>query len=370
MAWGTLQVADSLGVLRLQLVPTVATFGINDVFNIIDRDLAYHNDLVMNELIPTFCATTDQQQEVSGAMDSMTVEPIDEFGRPDTQKTMAALTLGFPLDSYGRSIGWTYDYMKITTPAEIAKQVDALKDADLKGIKYNIVSRIFNPFNNTTYVDRKINNRQYSTYAFYNADGMFVQPGPEMQPFDPATHTHFMTTASASLTAVSVDALITNVLEHGRVGKLVVQINRAQEQAIRNLSLSAGTGSFVPYVPLNIRQSLNAVYATDAALNQDTPEDREIGVWGPATIQVKPYIPQGYLNSVDTGNGAMKPLAYRTRPGGALSEFGLRGQSDPDDFPLFATTMARDYGIGVWQRQMVAALQITTNASYTAPVLT
>jgi hypothetical protein len=366
MAWGTLQVADSLAALRIQIGPTVAAFGIDEVFNIIDRDLAYHNELVMNELIPAFCATTDQQEEVSGAMDAMTVEEIDEFGRPDAQKAAAALALGFPLSSYGRSIQWTWDYMQITSPSELAKQFDSLKNADLVGVKNNIVSRIFNPFNNPNYVDRKINNRKYTIYAFYNADGMFVQPGPEGQQFDPTTHTHYMVSGGATLTAANINALITNVLEHGRVGRLYLQINRAQEADIRALN---GPGEFVPYVPVNIRQPLDAMYATDIALNQDTPEDREIGVWGPAIVQVKPYVPVGYLDSVDTGAGSMKPLAYRTRPNGALADLGFRGQHDPDDFPLLADTMARDYGIGVWQRQMAAVMQITTNASYTPPVL-
>src|SRR5262249_36936911 len=111
------------------------------------------------------------------------------------------------------------------------------------------------------------------------------------------------------------------------------------------------------------------VYATDQNLQYETPDDREIGRFGPAVVQVKPYIPIGYLDCVDEGAGALKPLAYRTRPGGALSDLGPRGQSNPTEFPILCKTWARDYGIGVWQRNMAAVMQVTTNAAYTAPVL-
>jgi hypothetical protein len=364
MNWGTLQVSDTLQSLALAQGLTIAQFGVAETYALVERDLNYHNQLVNTEMIPDLCWVTDQREEQYGIQDDMTVEEIDEFGRPDTQKLGFATTMGFPLSSYGRSVGWTWDYAQVQTPGQLVEQVTAIKGGDLKGIRLNIARRLFNPANNLTYKDRKIDNKTLKLRALINADGEQVMPGPEMQAFNAGTHTHYTATNNASLTNTAVTALVNNVLEHGRVGELCLYINLAQEAAIRGFN---GANEFTPYVDVRIRQSQTAVYAIDDTLDLDTPEDRAIGIYGAAKVYVKPWIPSGYLLCVDKGAGNMKPLAYRTRPGGALSDLGLRGRIKTDDFPLYAETLARDYGVGVWQRHMAACLQIVASTTYSAP---
>jgi hypothetical protein len=63
----------------------------------------------------------------------------------------------------------------------------------------------------------------------------------------------------------------------------------------------------------------------------------------------------------------MKPLAFRVQEDDpSLANFSIRAEDE--SYPLRARTMARDYGIGVAQRHMAAALY-TGDTTYTAPTL-
>ncbi len=360
--WGTLQVSDSLGALR-NANNTVAQYGIRAFYEQINRDLTQHNSLVRAELIPDLCKITDERETVYGVKDMMTVEEIDEYGRPDTQKAGLAEVLGLPLSSFGRSVGWTWDYMQVVSAGEMTNQYTAMRTADLKGIKVNILRRIFNPLNNLTYKDRKIDDRALSLYAFHNADSMSVYPGPNGESFVGSTHTHY--SGTATLTAANVLADISNVMEHGVVGDLVLYINQAQESAIRGFT---GSGEFVAFVDSRIVQPNTVTYA-EGPLDLQNPNDRAIGIFGAATVSVKPWIPAGYYAVIDKGAGDMKPLAFRTRPGGVFADFGMRGRHRSEDFPLYADTLARDYGIGVANRHMVSVRRVG-NATYAAPSIT
>jgi hypothetical protein len=362
MPWGTITVSDTLRALAQSTAP-VAQFGVQEAYALIERDLAYHNRLVRQELIPDLCVITEDREMVYGSRADMTVEEIDEFGRPDTQKVGAAAVLGFPLSSYGRSVGWTWDAMQVMPAQELAEQYQAMRNADLNGIRANITRRLFNPLNSLTYLDRKIDNRTLKLRAFTNADSEVVMTGPNGETFNAATHTHF--NGTASLTAANVLADITNVIEHGTVGEVVLYINAAQEAAIRGFT---GSGEFSPFVDMRIRQSTTTTFAQGDSLDVLSPGDRAIGIFGAATVWVKPWIPANYYAVIDKGAGPMKPLAFRTRPGGVLADFGFRGRYRSEDFPLYADTLARDYGIGVRQRHMVAVRK-TDNATYSAPTI-
>jgi hypothetical protein len=363
MIHGTIQIPDTLRALDTAN-GTVAQFGIDKAYELIQKDADVHNALVNDELIPDLCETTEDREITYGAADDMTVEEIDEYGRPDTQKVGFAETLGLPLSSYGRSIGWTWDVMQVITPRELLMQYLAAQTADLKGIKVNILRRVFNPFDTLEYVDAKIDKRKLKLYAFYNADGMQVWPGPDGQDFDPDTHTHY--TASTTLSASVIDALIGNVLEHGRAGKLELRIARVNESQIRALN---GAGQFLPYDYSYVIPPTNEARAR-GELDPDNIEDRAIGMWGPAEVWVKPYQPSNYLWVLDKGVATQKPLKRRTRKGGAFANWGLRGKHRNEDFPLFADTLARDYGVGVGNRHMSAAHFVDGGGVYAQPTIT
>lgn len=358
---GTVHIPDALRALDVKN-GTVATFGVDKAYELIQKDMDVHNEIVNDELIPDLCVITDERETTYGVSGDMTVEEIDEYGRPDTQKTGFAETMGHPLSSFGRSIGWTWDVMQVMTPRELLMQYLAAQVADLKGIKVNILRRTYNPFNNLNYVDAKVDERKLKLYSFYNADGRQVWPGPNGQIFDGATHSHF--TASATLNAPVVNSLIENVLEHGRTGKMELRIARVQEPLLRALN---GAGEFLPY-DYNYVIAPNTEARARGELDADNLEDRAIGMWGPVEVWVKPYQAANYLQVLDKGEGDMKPLAMRTRKDGAFSKWGFRGKHRTEAFPLFADTLARDYGIGVASPHM-SAVHYIGGATYVVPAI-
>lgn len=354
---------DSLATLLNAGGQTVADVGYDKVYKLVQQAKDYHEQQVFGELVPTFCYVTQNQEEPYSVLNVKTVQKFDEFGRPPVQKTGGVAFLGFPMDHVGDSVGWTMDYYRKTPAKEFADQLIASFDGDLNGIRVAIVSAMLNPTNNLTYIDRLWNKRRLSLRAFLNADGEQVQPGPQQQPFDPTTHTHY--NGVTTLTGPAVTALITNVLEHGNVGELDIYIGLGLEATIRTFT---GANEFRAFQDIRIHQAITTEYAVSQSLDIYNPGNRAIGIFGAATVWVKPWMPANYVMCVDRGNGSMKPLGWRQNPGGIDSDFGLHGNSRTDAFPLAAETLWRDYGISVYQRHMGAALYIG-GSSYVAPTI-
>ncbi len=80
---------------------------------------------------------------------------------------------------------------------------------------------------------------------------------------------------------------------------------------------------------------------------------------------VKPWVPSGYAFCFNTA--VEKPLAIRTRPtAGATNRGDLRIAAQNAAFPLMATYLEREYGVGVKNRTNGAFLY-TGGSSYVAP---
>lgn len=126
-----------------------------------------------------------------------------------------------------------------------------------------------------------------SVKAFVNADGAEMPVGPNGESFNPATHTHFL--ASTAFAAANLDALIDTVIEHYGAGMPVVEINQAQEQAVK------GFTGFAAYLDARIIAAPN-VQRADGQLDPVNFNNRAIGVYRGAEIWVKSArIPANYL---------------------------------------------------------------------------
>jgi hypothetical protein len=357
---GTLQVSDTLATLAAAGNTTVAEYGIDEAFAVINQDNQIYNEQVKNELLPDFCVVSDQREWVYGGNDEMTVEEIDEYGDADVEEVGAGDTMGAPLRRYGRGVQWTWDYFQITPLSELAKQYTALQTADLKGIRRNIRNALLNPTNNLTYRDRLIDRKVIKTYALLNGDGMAIPMGPSGALSDASNRTHFL--ATASLVAADFRALIAKVLDFEVGGELVLIIPRTMETAIRAMTTA---GDFSPLMDVSIVQPNTATYVA-GGLDVFNPNDRRIGKFGAAWVDVRPWMPDNYALCVDKGTGDAKVLQFRTRPRGVWSDFGLRARTK--GHPLTADALARDYGIAVRNRHQAAALY-TGGGSYLAPSL-
>lgn len=345
MAYGTLSVADLLATQQ-----SVAAIGEQDVFATLADDLAVHNARVTQMLAQLADTTTDRQRRYGGA-DAMTMEEIGEFGTPDAQKVTAGDTVGFPLRLAGISVMWTRKYLQNHTAAELAAQYTAIKAADIKRLERDLKRAIFTP-TNSTFVDRLVDNVALAVKAFVNADGASIPLGPEGDSFDAATHTHYLGTAA--LTAADLTALVNTVVEHHNTGQVMIYLNKAQEAAVRALA------GFSAYLDARLLPA-NNVNQARGTLDMLNPTNRAIGIYGPAEVWVKPWVPANYIFS--WVSNAPVPLVMRIRDAASA---GLVIAADDEAHPLRAQTMEREYGIGVWNRTNGAVLY-TGGGAYVAP---
>ena len=350
MAYGTLTTLDTLASLRAA-TGVVADIGEDVAFESIQAALAAHNQLLQESLSGFVEMTTDRLRRYGGP-DTMQMEELDEFGTPGAQKISAGATLGFPLRFFGGSLQWTRLFFQNATGAELAAQVDAMMDADIKNMHRQLKLALFTP-TNSTFEDRRVDHVNLPLKALVNADSAPIPIAPDGTTFNAATHTHYLGTASFA--AADITSLVNTVIEHFLTGGIQLLINPAQETAVR------GFTGFNQYFDPRLIPSVNQTNAM-GDLDVMNITNRAIGVFGAAEVWVKPWIPASYCVAVLVGS-PQKALCMRTRNAGSGN---LDLLFDNEIFPLRSRSYGREFGFGVWNR-VAAAVLYTGGASYTAP---
>jgi len=331
----------------------IPLIGEDRAYEAIAEALAAHNRITAETRAQLMDTGTDQLRRYGGAA-TMEVEDLGEFGTPDAQKVVAGSNVGFPLRRKGASLQWTRDALSEMTGAELAGQVLAMQDADVRGILRAMKAAIYNPVN-TDFVDTMVNSIHLPIKALVNADGAPIPPGPNGEAFDPTTHTHYLAVAAAGApTETEVVRFTEHVIEHYADGKALLYINRADETTVRAFP------SFVPYVDARIIPAITAAVGREA-LNPTQLYNRAIGLLKGVEVWVKPWIVPGYY--VTHMDNQSKPLCFRERRAGSGT---LQLVADNEQYPLRAQTYRRVYGIAVWNRTNGSVLD-TTHTVYTVP---
>jgi hypothetical protein len=358
MAFGTLTRFDTLATA---FNTTVANFGEDLAWQAIQDALDAHNQQLGESLRELVEDTTDRLRRYGGP-DSMAMEELDEFGTPDAQKIAAGITVGFPLKFYGIGLQWTRLYFMNKMASELAAQVVATQDADVKAIHRELKKALFLS-SNYTFVDRRVDGVSLPVKALVNADGAVIPIAPDGTTFNGATHTHYLgaTAAWPSTTAnraTDLNAGINTVLEHFLAGQILIFINRAEEVSVK------AADTFTAYLDARLIPATTAT-AARAPLDMVNVANRAIGVFGAAEVWVKPWVPPGYILFMHVGGGG-NALVRRTRNGGGGN---LELLFDDEAYPLRARTFGREFGFGVYNRVAAAALY-TGGTSYTNPTIT
>src|SRR5205085_2899415 len=147
---------------------------------------------------------------------------------------------------------WTRLFFQNATGAELAAQVEAMMDADVKNMHRQLKLAMFTP-TNSTFEDRRVDHVNLPMKALVNADGAPIPIAPDGTTFNAATHTHYL--ATAALAASDVTSLVNTVIEHFLSGAIQVLINPASEVAIRALA------GFFPYYDARLTPSVNQTNA-------------------------------------------------------------------------------------------------------------
>jgi hypothetical protein len=354
MAYGTNAALDTLATLNNALVGDV---GEQRIYDEIEAARIAHNRTT-SEMFGQFVERTTDQLRQYGGTDSMNFDELDEFGRADAQKITAGATVGFPLRNYGISTQRTRTNLLNVTVQEIVAEVSAVMDGDIR-VLYRELRRALMYPTNVTFLDRRVANISIPVKRLVNGDSQPIPLGPNGETFA-GGHTHYLFTASTAIAAADMTALILAIAEHYNDVQVVVNINAAQETAVRALS------GFVAITPTFVTPATSAAAIVE---QYDTRNigDRKIGYFGGnyAEVWVKPWVPAGYLHA--WGRGGPTPVVMRTRPGGGDLELMFEDETHP----LRARGWEREFGMGVWNRTNGAALYIDTGAAgaYVAPTI-
>lgn len=357
MAYGTLQIFDTLGARRIAASDYIHLYDESTIYLQLDRFLQAHNRL-MDSISSELVDPTQERFVTWGSNDTTNMIEGDEFSRPEVQKVSVAPTmLAFPLRIKQVAYGVTSLFMQTKTMGDLEQVVTAAVDADVRDRLISIRQVLFNPVDNLTYTDRWVDKATLPLRALTNADGTYIPPDMFGNVFNPATHTHYLGTAS--FVDADLTGLIRTVVEHYTTGAVKVFINPAQEGNVRGFT--SGSTKFYPYYDARITPSISQDAARGTNLDQLNIYNRAIGIYGAAEIWLKPWVPAGYLFAFNTQ--VNKPLRMRTR---TAVRGNLRIAADLELYPLRAQFMEREYGIGVYERTNGACLY-TGNATYTAP---
>jgi len=357
MAFGTLSIFDTIGGRRAAANDYIGLYDAMTLYEQLQVYLDAHNR-IMDEISGDLCEPTTDRFTTWGSNAQVVMTEGDEFSRPDVEKVTVNPTMaGFPLRLKQVAYGVTQLFMETKTIGDLEQVVTACTDADLRDRLATIRATLFNPTNNLTYKDRFVDGITLPLRALVNADGAYIRPDAYGNSFDGTTHTHYLGTAS--FVNADVHTLIDTVVEHYNEGSVRVYINRAQESTVR------GFADFLPYWDARVTPSVNQTNALGTPLDVLNIYNRPIGIFGAGEVWIKPWVPANYLFAFNTA--VPKPLRIRTRPtAGTVNRGSLRIAAQLNAYPLMATYMEREYGVGVYERTNGACLY-TGGSSYTAP---
>lgn len=348
MPTGTYTVAD----LQSITTQTAVDFGLEPIRQTLESDLAAYNFVVDSMLMDLAVASTDRERIYGASADGEMLES-DEYDRGVAVKAGAGSNVGFPLKKFVKDVGWTRDYFLQATPSQIANTVIGIQSMHTRAIRRELQRAIFGATNYTSRDRFQAPQIDLSVKRLVNADSAAIPNGPNGETFTASSHTHYDFLDGTSPTAAALTALIEDVVEHGHGARVLLNINRAAETAVRALT------GFVPYADARLTLATASNQAVQR-LDMSRIDNRAIGLFGAAEVWVRSWVPAGYVFAYDAGSD-LKPLVYRQHPVASIR--GLRIVATLDDYPLYAEVMDSYFGFGVWNRTNGAVLYYAGSAA-------
>jgi hypothetical protein len=344
----------TLDISSLQAATNVSAieFGQDNIAQVLQADNVAFSAVVEDMLSDLAETSADRLRLVGNSLGGNAVE-VDEFGNSATQKDVPGYFVGFPLRKIQFAIGWTQQFLKNATPADLAIRNTIAQGAHLRRARYELQRAIYTP-TNTTFNDHLVDKASLAVKAFINADSTAMANGPNGETFDGSTHTHY--DGVSSLSAAALTALINDVAEHRNGATVRVCINIAD---VATVSALTGFVPFqMPYVNLN-----TAANQPSERLDITKLDNRQVGWFGAAEIWTKPWAVANYAVAYDYSAPA-KPLVRRVE----RNDRGMHIAATMESHPLVAEFMEWFHGFGAWNRTALAVLRFN-NSTYAAPTL-
>ena len=317
--------------------------------------------------------TMNVADAVIQSISSESFEEATELGVPRAVHAPAdVLKLGYTFKDYDLSMRSSWKFLRDADSRQIAANVTRILEADNKLTTGNVLKRLLD-------TSLRYNEWQQASYGLWNADGMV--PPPYLGTVFDGSHTHYLTSGSAVLDAADVEMMIHHVIEHGYMyhpaSQLLLLMNPLDFESSQVTAWRAGieyrSGAPVPnhdFIP----SALMPAWISNELIHGPIPNADFYGlqVWGSysnALVIHTNFLPAGYTVVLATmgPNSDMNPVGFREHVNPAYQ--GLRHIPGSGPYPIVDSFFARGFGVGTRHRGAAVVTQITTNTTYTPPVI-
>lgn len=288
----------------------------------------------------TFRTTDKTFSVLQGAYE---FEDYADYTLPDSQD-LSYLELSVGIKDFDLRYAYTWARILESTAAELDGRHAAALQADVRLLLKQVLRAALTKAGLTL--------GGVTSPAFYNGDG--TVPPPVKNTTFTGSHNHYLVTAGASIASTDLDAIEADLVHHGFDTDLVLMVNRAQMNGVKAIN------GFVP----SASQVHDIKYTNMVG-------DPYFGSYSRLAILEEDWLPPGYMFAFSAQGGPnaqQNPIAFRESINPAARGLILQRGTNPE-YPLADSFYYRKFGVGVRQRGNGVVMQVTTNATYTSPVL-
>ncbi|WP_078292954.1 hypothetical protein [Mycobacterium sp. D16R24] len=346
---------------------------LNQIWDEVQQALGLYNDQRSAIASLVSFSVTRAGDAVAQSVASEQFEEATEFGIPTGVADPSYLKIGYTLKDYDKALRATWKYLRDATAEQVSARVTRIFEADNRLCNGLVMQRLFSPAAYT-------NDQMLICYGLWNGTDSIAPPAHMGKTFA-SDHTHYLRTASTVLDAEDVELAIRHIREHGYGGTQSAQfllfVHPEDVETSAMTSWRAGveyrTGGPLPAYDFIVSSTAPAFLTAEHVQGTPPPPDYAgipvLGSYAGALVLQSYYIPKGWAAVVASGgpNSDSNPVAVRQHSNPAYQ--GLRMIPGNGPYPLQDSFFARSIGVGVRHRGAAVAIQITTNASYTAPTI-
>jgi hypothetical protein len=361
--------------------------GISTAGDIIEWTIDGFDTAVMfREFQTTLEIVNEQRSAVANLLSFPTIRPADgvaqtvdddgferasEFGEPVSLAARPDIvTMGYDRADWDLATRFTARYLRDATAAEIEAIHSRALAADNKNVNTAILSRLLDPTPGENEDGRTV-------YGLWTGTDGMTPPRHAFRTFDD-THSHYMTSGSADVEGADLDALVSNITEHGyglRPGsRLLLFLHPDEVPPVAAIRAGSGAGTLkatFDYIP---SAGAPAYLTSEAIIGDVAPAEfdrlKVVGSYGDVWVVPTEFMPPSYLllTATDGPGSSLNPVGFRQHPNTAQQGLRLL-PGNQTEYPLTESFYTRCFGVGVRHRGAAAAMQITTDTEYEAPVL-
>lgn len=328
---------------------------LNEVQRVVETELAAHNRRA-EQMIAAYAVRVDRRDGVDATGNTLngTMTRVDEYGRARTQTTGRPGDTGFPLERFQFAAGYTADFFRKRTGADLVAVLENAQAAHRKQLVTEIRDRLFSPVS-YQFEDFLTDNKIITVKALYNADGSTPPTSPNLTDFS-GTHNHYL--GFTAYTEANFRALLNAVREHTDSGQVEMHISAANEGTVRTFT------GFAPATDIQVTVNNGTTPTAVRPLDTRNVNNRFIGRIDGADVFVKPWVFDNYAAAVDVSD----PVLGIRHPDDREDE-GLRPIGQIATFPLQSDYLGAEFGIGVRRRGGAAIGQFNAASAgqYTDP---